>query len=66
MKCPTCGKRMNAPTQSKKGQSVDRDAAVGDHKHPKSQGDDGATVKDMRNHETKCWQCNNDMKDKLP
>ena len=56
--CPACGKKMNAPVQSKKGESVDRDAAVGDHKKAKSKGGDGATVKDMRNHETKCWECN--------
>jgi 5-methylcytosine-specific restriction endonuclease McrA len=58
MKCPTCGKKMNEPAQSKKGEPIDRDAAVGDHVVPKSKGGDGATVNDMRNHETKCWECN--------
>jgi RHS repeat-associated protein len=64
MKCPTCSKKMNDPVQSKKGETVDRDAAVGDHKIPKSKGGDGATVKDMRNHETKCWECNSRKSDK--
>lgn len=66
MVCPSCGKKMNDPTQSKRGEGVDRDSAVGDHKHPKSKGGDGATVKDMRNHETKCWECNSKKSDKLP
>ena len=66
MVCPTCGKKMNEPVQSQKGVPVDRDAAVGDHLHPRSQGGDGATVKDMTNHETKCWQCNHEKRDTLP
>ena len=61
--CPSCGKKMNVGVQSKKGGGADRDAAVGDHKHPKSQGGDGATVKDMRNHETMCWSCNSKKSD---
>src|SRR3546814_5595704 len=40
MNCPTCGRTMNDPVQSSKGQQVDRDAAVGDQRHPKSQGGD--------------------------
>jgi 5-methylcytosine-specific restriction endonuclease McrA len=56
---------MNDPVQSKRSVPIDRDAAVGDHIHPKSQGGDGATVRDMSNHETKCWQCNHDKSDKL-
>jgi hypothetical protein len=63
MVCPTCGKKMNDPQQSTKGKPVDRDAAVGDHVHAKSKGGDGATPKDMRNHETKCWQCNHEKGD---
>ncbi len=58
LKCPTCSKPMNEPVQSTKGGGVDRDAAVGDHRIPKSKGGDGATVRDMKNHETKCWECN--------
>jgi hypothetical protein len=56
--CPDCKKPMNDPVQSKKGVPVDKDAAVGAHIHAKSQGGDGATVEDMRNIETKCWDCN--------
>ena len=55
---------MNDPVKNKKGEPVDRDSAVGDHKIPKAEGGDGATVKDMRNHETICWQCNSDKSDK--
>jgi len=51
---------MNEPVQSQRGVPVDRDAAVGDHRHPKADNGDGATVKDMSNHETICWQCNHD------
>ena len=64
MKCPTCSKNMNDPVQSKLGETVDRDAAVGDHKTARSKGGDGATVKDMRNHETICWECNSRKSDK--
>ncbi|QTN28811.1 M6 family metalloprotease domain-containing protein [Rhodoferax sp. AJA081-3] len=63
--CPTCDKKMNEPVQSIKGSPIDRDAAVGDHIHPKSKGGDGATVKDMRNHKTKCWSCNAKKSDSL-
>jgi RHS repeat-associated protein len=34
-----------------------------DYVHAKSKGGDGATPKDMRNHETKCWQCNHEKRD---
>ena len=61
--CPTCQKTMNDPVQSTPGGGVDRDAAVGDHVIAKSKGGDGATVKDMRNHETKCWECNSKKSD---
>jgi DNA-directed RNA polymerase subunit RPC12/RpoP len=64
MRCPDCDKRMNEPVQSKRGEEIDRDAAVGDHIKPKPQGGDGATVKDMKNHETKCWECNSRKSDK--
>jgi RHS repeat-associated protein len=64
MRCPTCGKKMNEPVQSKKGEPIDRDAAVGDHVVAKSRGGDGATVRDMQNHETKCWLCNSKKSDK--
>lgn len=63
LRCPTCGKQMNEPVQSRKGVPVDRNAAVGDHRIAKAKGGDGATVKDMRNHETKCWACNDKKKD---
>ena len=63
MKCPTCNKAMTEPTQSKKGGGVDKDAAVGDHKEAKAKGGDGASLKDMENHETKCWDCNNKKSD---
>jgi RHS repeat-associated protein len=66
MVCPTCKKKMNEPVQSKRGEPIDRDAAVGDHKLPKSKGGDGATVRDMRNHETKCWECNSVKSDSMP
>ena len=65
LKCPTCSKKMNEPKQNKLGEPVDRDSAVGDHEHPKSKGGDGATVKDMRNHKTKCWECNSAKSDKI-
>jgi hypothetical protein len=64
LKCPTCSKPMNEPVQSRKGGGVDRDAAVGDHLIPRAKGGDGATVRDMRNHETKCWECNSRKSDK--
>lgn len=64
--CPDCGKTMNDPVRSHSGIPVDRDAAVGAHRHARSQGGDGATVQDMRNIETKCWQCNADEGPKVP
>jgi RHS repeat-associated protein len=61
--CPKCNKEMADPKQSKSGESKDMTQAEGDHTIPKSQGGDGATVKDMRNIETICAQCNNTKSD---
>lgn len=39
------------------------DQAEGDHIRPKSKGGEGATVKDMKNIEMKCAECNNKKSD---
>jgi Novel toxin 10/HNH endonuclease len=57
--CPKCSKEMSDPKQSKSGEPKDMKQAEGDHIDAKSQGGDGATVKDMRNIETICAGCNN-------
>ena len=64
--CPTCGNKMVEPSQRVKGQKVHPHEANGDHIYPRAHGGNGATVKDMRNIETKCFTCNLDKSDSLP
>lgn len=63
--CPRCGTTMTEPTQRTKGSTVYPAEAQGDHIIPKSKGGDGATVKDQRNIEVICAECNNKKRDRI-
>jgi RHS repeat-associated protein len=63
--CPKCKTAMTEPTQRTKGGTVDPAEAQGDHIIPRAKGGDGATVKDQRNIEIICANCNNIKRDRI-
>ncbi len=58
VKCTQCGRETTPSTQRTKGSKVNPRGAQGDHVYPRSKGGDGATVKDQRNIDIKCAECN--------
>ena len=66
VKCETCGRTTTESTRRIKGSKVNPREAQGDHIHPRSKGGDGATVKDQRNIDIKCSECNLKKLDNLP
>lgn len=63
VKCETCGVETTPGTQRTKGSTVNPKEGQGDHIQPRSKGCDGATVKDQKNIDIKCADCNNKKSD---
>ena len=66
VKCSQCGRDTTPTTRRTAGSKVNPREGQGDHIIPRSKGGDGATVKDQKNIDIKCSECNLRKSDKLP